>query len=168
MRALHEMLWWTVYVMLLENKRKNKRQLREYAWLDRWVHMFWFAEDGASFARVEIRENAWPPCNDLADVSMWLFWFLLKPDASLSSSTSCPPRLDGAFIHPPSFPPALTIHLIDQHRKVGERVQHTDQDFYAKGCHELDEIYHHTPALSLNPSNATYGKIVQCAGCLST
>jgi hypothetical protein len=81
MRALHEMLW-TAYVMMLENEGKNERQLREYARLDGWLRAFWFAEDGASFARLEIRDNAWPPYNDLADVTMWLFWFLLKPGAS--------------------------------------------------------------------------------------
>jgi len=81
MRAMHEMLW-TAYVMMLENDGKNERQLREYAHLDDWLRAFWFAEDGASFARLEIRGNAWPPYNDLADVSMWLFWFLLRPGAS--------------------------------------------------------------------------------------
>jgi hypothetical protein len=81
MRALHEMLW-TGYVMMLENDGKNERQLREYAHLDDWLRAFWFAENGASFARLEIGENSWPPYNDLADVSMWLFWFLLKPGAS--------------------------------------------------------------------------------------
>ena len=81
MRALHEMLW-TAYVMMLENDGKNERQLREYAHLDDWLRAFWFAEDGASFARLEIGDNSWPPYNDLADVTMWLFWFLLKPGAS--------------------------------------------------------------------------------------
>lgn len=81
MRALHEMLW-TAYVMMLENDGKNERQLREYAHLDDWLRAFWFGEHGASFARLEIRDNAWPPYNDLADVTMWLFWFLLKPGAS--------------------------------------------------------------------------------------
>ena len=81
MRALHEMLW-TGYVMMLENDGKNERQLREYAHLDDWLRAFWFAENGASFARLEIGDNSWPPYNDLADVSMWLFWFLLKPGAS--------------------------------------------------------------------------------------
>ncbi|KAF8486780.1 hypothetical protein DFH94DRAFT_621517 [Russula ochroleuca] len=79
MRALHEMLW-TAYVMMLENDGRNERQLREYARLDGWLRAFWFAEDGASFARLEIGDNAWPPYNDLADVTMWLFWFLLKPE----------------------------------------------------------------------------------------
>ena len=83
MRALHEMLW-TAYVMMLENDGKNERQLREYAHLDDWLRKFWFAEDGASFARLEIRGNSWPPYNDLADVTMWLFWFLLRPGASPS------------------------------------------------------------------------------------
>jgi hypothetical protein len=82
MRALHEMLW-TAYVMMLENDGKNEGQLREYARLDGWLRAFWFAEDGASFARLEIRDNAWPPYNDLADVTMWLFWFLLRPGACL-------------------------------------------------------------------------------------
>jgi hypothetical protein len=81
MRALHEMLW-TAYVMMLENDGKNERQLREYAHLDDWLRAFWFAEDGASFARLELGDNSWPPYNDLADVTMWLFWFLLKPGAS--------------------------------------------------------------------------------------
>jgi hypothetical protein len=92
MRALHEMLW-TAYVMMLENDGKNERQLREYAHLDDWLRTFWFAEDGASFARLEIGDNSWPPYNDLADVTMWLFWFLLKPGASPLSfflgRTSC-------------------------------------------------------------------------------
>jgi hypothetical protein len=81
MRALHEMLW-TAYVMMVENDGKNERQLREYAHLDDWLRSFWFAADGASFARLEIGDNSWPPYNDLADVSMWLFWFLLRPGAS--------------------------------------------------------------------------------------
>ena len=81
MRALHEMLW-TAYVMMVENDGKNERQLREYAHLDDWLRSFWFAENGASFARLEIGDNSWPPYNDLADVSMWLFWFLLKPGES--------------------------------------------------------------------------------------
>jgi hypothetical protein len=81
MRALHEMLW-TAYVMMLENDGKNERQLREYAHLDDWLRAFWFAENGASFARLEIGDNSWPPYNDLADVTMWLFWFLLRPGAS--------------------------------------------------------------------------------------
>jgi len=81
MRALHEMLW-TAYVMMLENDGMNERQLREYAHLDDWLRAFWFAENGASFARLEIGDNSWPPYNDLADVTMWLFWFLLRPGAS--------------------------------------------------------------------------------------
>ena len=81
MRALHEMLW-TGYVMMLENDGKNERQLREYAHLDDWLRAFWFAENGASFARLELGDNSWPPYNDLADVSMWLLWFLLKPGTS--------------------------------------------------------------------------------------
>jgi hypothetical protein len=96
MRALHEMLW-TAYVMMLENDGKNERQLREYAHLDDWLRTFWFAEDGASFARLEIRDNSWPPYNDLADVTMWLFWFLLKPGASQFFD----------FIFPLSPPPPL-------------------------------------------------------------
>jgi hypothetical protein len=80
MRALHEMLW-TAYLMMLENDGKNERQLREYARLDRWLRKFWFAEDGASCAQIAIRDNAWPPNNDLSAVTMWLFWFLLRPGA---------------------------------------------------------------------------------------
>lgn len=79
MRALHEMLW-TAYLMMLENDGKNERQLREYARLDRWLRNFWFAEDGASCAQIAIRDNAWPPNNDLSAVTMWLFWFLLIPE----------------------------------------------------------------------------------------
>jgi hypothetical protein len=78
MRALHEMLW-TAYLMMLENDGKNERQLREYARLDRWLRKFWFAEDGASCAQIAIRDNAWPPNNDLSALTMWLFWFLLRP-----------------------------------------------------------------------------------------
>lgn len=106
MRALHEMLW-TGYVMMLENDGKNERQLREYAHLDDWLRTFWFAENGASFARLEIGDNAWPPYNDLADVTMWLFWFLLKPGASwikplfLFFFFLSGPRVDGAFTPPP-------------------------------------------------------------------
>jgi hypothetical protein len=101
MRALHEMLW-TAYVMMLENDGKNERQLREYAHLDDWLRTFWFAEDGASFARLEIRDNSWPPYNDLADVTMWLFWFLLKPGASPFPLLSF--HVLTARFHPP-FPP---------------------------------------------------------------
>jgi hypothetical protein len=93
MRALHEMLW-TAYVMMLENDGKNERQLRGYAHLDDWLRAFWFAKDGASFARFEIgRNNAWPPYNDLADVTMWLFWFLLRPGASPFFSVLCRDRV---------------------------------------------------------------------------
>ncbi|KAH9001893.1 hypothetical protein EDB86DRAFT_3063635 [Lactarius hatsudake] len=79
MRALHEMLW-TAYLMMLENDGLNERQLREYARLDGWLRAFWFEEDGASCARLAIRDNAWPPNNDFSAVTMWLFWFLLRPD----------------------------------------------------------------------------------------
>ncbi|KAI9435814.1 hypothetical protein H4582DRAFT_2168347 [Lactarius indigo] len=79
MRALHEMLW-TAYLMMLENDGLNERQLREYARLDGWLRAFWFEEDGASCARLAIRDNAWPPNNDISAVTMWLFWFLLRPD----------------------------------------------------------------------------------------
>jgi len=97
MRALHEMLW-TAYAMMLENDGKNERQLREYARVDGWLREFWFAEEGASFARLEMRENAWPPYNDLADVTMWLFWFLLRPGACLP--------LNFFFLLPfPPYPP---------------------------------------------------------------
>jgi hypothetical protein len=85
MRALHEMLW-TAYLMMLENDGKNERQLREYARLDRWLHAFWFAEDGTSCALLAIHDNAWPPNNDLSAVTMWLFWFLLRPGACVQSS----------------------------------------------------------------------------------
>ncbi|KAI9463931.1 hypothetical protein F5148DRAFT_982280 [Russula earlei] len=78
-RALHEMLWMA-YLMMLENEGKNERQLREYARLDGWLRKFWFAEDGASCAQLAIRDNAWPPNNDLSAVTMWLFWFLLRPE----------------------------------------------------------------------------------------
>lgn len=109
MRALHEMLW-TAYVMMLENDGRNERQLREYARLDGWLRAFWFAEDGASFARLEIGDNAWPPYNDLADVTMWLFWFLLRPGALFI------PFIDFIFhfhfffhfySHTPSFNPSI-------------------------------------------------------------
>jgi len=91
MRAMHEMLW-TAYVMMLENDGKNERQLREYANLHEWLRAFWFAEDGASFASLEICDNAWPPYNDLADVTMWLFWFLLRPGESwIFDFTPLPP-----------------------------------------------------------------------------
>jgi hypothetical protein len=90
MRALHEMLW-TAYLMMLENDGKNERQLREYALLDGWLHAFWFAEEGASCARIAIRDNAWPPNNDLSAVTMWLFWFLLRPGAFISSFSSLTP-----------------------------------------------------------------------------
>lgn len=84
-RALHEMLW-TAYLMMLENDGMNERQLREYARLDLWLRAYWFAEDGASCARLAIRDNAWPPNNDLSAVTMWLFWFLLRPGASIRLS----------------------------------------------------------------------------------
>jgi hypothetical protein len=84
MRALHEMLW-TAYLMMLENDGLNERQLREYARLDVWLRQFWFAGDGASCAQIAIRDNAWPPNNDLSAVTMWLFWFLLRPGALIVS-----------------------------------------------------------------------------------
>lgn len=117
MRALHEMLW-TGYVMMLENDGKNERQLREYAHLDDWLRTFWFAENGASFARLEICDNAWPPYNDLADVTMWLFWFLLKPGTSLIP----PPTTTTSFFLSLSLDHVLTVclpllppHFISQH-----------------------------------------------------
>ncbi|KAF8266061.1 hypothetical protein EI94DRAFT_1772201 [Lactarius quietus] len=79
MRALHEMIW-TAYLMMLENDGLNERQLREYARLDGWLRSFWFEEDGASCAHLAIRDNAWPPNNDISAVTMWLFWFLLRPE----------------------------------------------------------------------------------------
>jgi len=79
MRALHEMLW-TAYLMMLENDGLNEPQLREYARLDGWLRAFWFEEDGASCAHLAIRDNAWPPNNDISAVTMWLFWFLLRPE----------------------------------------------------------------------------------------
>jgi len=90
MRALHEMLW-TAYLMMLENDGKNERQLREYARLDRWLRKFWFAEDGASCAQIAIRDNAWPPNNDLSALTMWLFWFLLRPGALRCVLSLVPP-----------------------------------------------------------------------------
>jgi hypothetical protein len=99
MRSLHEMLW-TAYLMMLENDGKNERQLREYAQLDRWLHAFWFAEDGTSCAQLAIRDNAWPPNNDLSAVTMWLFWFLLRPGALhpiQSRLVSLPPLSLGSF-----------------------------------------------------------------------
>lgn len=126
MRAMHEMLW-TAYLMMLENDGKNERQLREYARVDLWLRKFWFAEEGASCAQIAIRDNAWPPNNDLSAVTMWLFWFLLRPGAfaflvlqvfpppiPVSDLVCCPPffsffvfffcffgfpRVDRAFLH---------------------------------------------------------------------
>jgi len=121
MRALHEMLW-TAYVMMLENDGKNERQLREYAHLDDWLRAFWFAEDGASFARLEIGDNSWPPYNDLADVTMWLFWFLLRPGASLFSflfSFSLSSCVDGAFIRIPPPSPHFYMQYATQRTPRG-------------------------------------------------
>ncbi|KAH9170382.1 hypothetical protein EDB89DRAFT_2072059 [Lactarius sanguifluus] len=63
--------------------------LRECTRLDGWLRAFWFEEDGASCARLAIRDNAWLPNNDFSTVTMWLFWFLLRPGASHP-----PPLLD--------------------------------------------------------------------------
>ncbi|KAI0049022.1 hypothetical protein FA95DRAFT_1489902 [Auriscalpium vulgare] len=76
---MHEMLWMA-YLMMLENDGVNERQLREYAHLDVWLKDFWFDPDGASCATLAIKDNAWPPNNDLSAVTMWLFWFLLRPE----------------------------------------------------------------------------------------
>ncbi|KAH9004930.1 hypothetical protein EDB86DRAFT_2880591 [Lactarius hatsudake] len=76
-------------LMMLEDDGLNERQLRECARLDGWLRAFWFEEDGASCARLAIRDNAWPPDNDFSAVTMWLFWFFLWPDASHP-----PPLLD--------------------------------------------------------------------------
>ncbi|KAH9038445.1 hypothetical protein EDB84DRAFT_1437218 [Lactarius hengduanensis] len=70
MRALHKMLS-TAYLMILENGWVNERQLREYARVDGWLRAFWFEED--------VRVDAWPPNYDFRAVTMWLFWFLLRP-----------------------------------------------------------------------------------------
>ncbi|KAH9031011.1 hypothetical protein EDB85DRAFT_2146358 [Lactarius pseudohatsudake] len=51
----------------------------EYARLDGWLRAFWFEEDDASCACLAIRDNAWPPNKDFSAVTMWLFWFLLRP-----------------------------------------------------------------------------------------
>ncbi|KAH9170380.1 hypothetical protein EDB89DRAFT_2072056 [Lactarius sanguifluus] len=58
---------WTAYLMILKNDGLNERQLRECAQLDSWLRAFWFEED----------------------ITMWLFWFLLRPGASHP-----PPLLD--------------------------------------------------------------------------
>ncbi|KAA1474136.1 hypothetical protein DENSPDRAFT_840689 [Dentipellis sp. KUC8613] len=78
-RLLHEMLW-TAYVMMLENDGLNERQLREYAQMDIWLRDFWFDPNGASCATVALRDNMWPPNTDVAALTMWLFWFLLRPE----------------------------------------------------------------------------------------
>ena len=120
MRALHEMLW-TAYLMMLENDGKNERQLREYARLDRWLRKFWFAEDGASCAQIAIRDNAWPPNNDLSAVTMWLFWFLLRPGAHhhylFFFWEPFPPHPPSVSSHVPfcSFPPGPTITPCRKH-----------------------------------------------------
>jgi hypothetical protein len=110
MRALHEMLW-TAYLMMLENDGKNERQLREYARLDRWLRKFWFAEDGASCAQIAIRDNAWPPNNDLSAVTMWLFWFLLRPGAfsCLGLWDSFSDQTNPSAPRPPSTPFATLL-----------------------------------------------------------
>jgi hypothetical protein len=119
MRAMHEMLW-TAYVMMLENDGKNERQLREYANLHEWLRAFWFAEDGASFASLEICDNAWPPYNDLADVTMWLFWFLLRPGESLDF---------GFYPLPPSLPLPLLFFFFFFPRAVGLRIDGASTPF---------------------------------------
>ncbi|KAI0056831.1 hypothetical protein BV25DRAFT_1813403 [Artomyces pyxidatus] len=76
---MHEMLW-VAYLMMLENDGLNERQLREYAHLDVWLKDYWFDPDGASCATLAIKDNGWPPNNELSAVTMWLFWFLLRPE----------------------------------------------------------------------------------------
>jgi hypothetical protein len=99
MRALHEMLW-TAYLMMLENDGLNESQLREYARLDGWLRAFWFEEDGASCAHLAIRDNAWPPNNDISAVTMWLFWFLLRPGMFHPAPLLDAHKLTISFIHP--------------------------------------------------------------------
>jgi hypothetical protein len=108
MRALHEMLW-TAYLMMLENDGLNERQLREYARLDGWLRAFWFGEDGASCAHLAIRDNAWPPNNDISAVTMWLFWFLLRPGMFHPAPFSM--RTIDSLIHFFSSPPRPTLPL---------------------------------------------------------
>ncbi|KAH9044009.1 hypothetical protein EDB84DRAFT_1638129 [Lactarius hengduanensis] len=91
MRALHKMLS-TAYLMILENGWVNERQLREYARVDGWLRAFWFEED--------VRVDAWPPNYDFRAVTMWLFWFLLRPGSD---------RLDGAMFDG-CGPPSYNIH----------------------------------------------------------
>jgi hypothetical protein len=119
MRALHEMLW-TAYLMMLENDGLNERQLREYAQLDGWLRAFWFEEDGASCAHLAIRDNAWPPNNDISAVTMWLFWFLLRPGmfhlAPFSMRTIDTLILFFFHHHPaPLYPSILSFHRTPHH-----------------------------------------------------
>ena len=116
MRALHEMLW-TAYLMMLENDGLNEPQLREYARLDGWLRAFWFEEDGASCAHLAIRDNAWPPNNDISAVTMWLFWFLLRPGMFHPAHLLDAHNLTFSFIltlfittSAPLYPSTLSVH----------------------------------------------------------
>ncbi|KAH7927562.1 hypothetical protein BV22DRAFT_1006674 [Leucogyrophana mollusca] len=76
---LSEVLW-LAYLMMLENDGKNERQLREYARMEAWLWEYWFSDNGASLTAQMIRQDSWPPDNEINSLAMWLFWFLLKPD----------------------------------------------------------------------------------------
>jgi hypothetical protein len=70
---------WVAYLMMLENDGKNEQQLRDYAKIDDWLREYWFDDNGASFAKMAIRMDQWPPNSEQTSLAMWLFWFLLKP-----------------------------------------------------------------------------------------
>ncbi|KIK52486.1 hypothetical protein GYMLUDRAFT_49883 [Collybiopsis luxurians FD-317 M1] len=71
---------YQIYLMMLEDEGKNRRQLATYARMDSWLIEFWFDEYGASGSWRSIQQGKWPAHNESNCLAMWLLWFLFKPD----------------------------------------------------------------------------------------
>lgn len=87
---------WLSYLMMLENDGKNKRQLREYGRINEWLRQYWFHNEGASKAHVDLQVRHWPGKDTLASLAMWLFWFFLEPSEH-SIVVLCNPYLGGVL-----------------------------------------------------------------------
>ncbi|KAG6879780.1 hypothetical protein C0992_011825 [Termitomyces sp. T32_za158] len=61
------------YSMMLENKGKNERQLRDYAKIDPWLRDYWFNERGASRVTDYLNVEGWLPETPSRSMAMWLY-----------------------------------------------------------------------------------------------
>ncbi|KAF9484156.1 hypothetical protein BDN70DRAFT_826067 [Pholiota conissans] len=77
---------FTVYVMLIENEGRNKRQLVEYGQAKEWIQEFWFDPHGSSLAIYNIRIGQWPLNRIENALGMWIFWFLLSNNDTIAGS----------------------------------------------------------------------------------